>query len=390
MDKNGNSNFTRGWEHGLFKLHLTAKLKRAIDKDFVFSACERVFDRAGYVYGNGWLSSSIPVIEVDISEDGENEISATMQAFNVPRAFLSAIYKYLLIWFTVSFFHSYATQISTGKGLSWFKKVVDISHPAFRPVSEAIADIWSIIDILNSNFIIYLLPLIIQVAVSIAKRFMRQKKLKESLTRLISLVEELPKINECEVGYEAYRDIMVGHLPQREVGRLAFSHIAKTGKQLDPKVNPNAIHELTSAVKRVFKRKGEIVPVGYFIRREHSKSYTHVNFSPRSEGTEIEFHCNLSMARTIFSMLTVITLCIVTVFLFSPLITSNFTPRGVGSYSISLPGHLMNVTLFPQWSLALLISPFIGLLIAYIISRRLHGKARKKAQLLVEVLESMK
>jgi len=338
-----------GDNHNIFDLHLIARLDRLYDQDFIFTACERVFNRCGKVFRGSWDIFSIPVISIK-PYIKERIIHASMQAYNYPLTFMICAYLFLLLGYA-------------GSALSQYIELrgAQVYIPGIVLVALWYGFFGGIIFFIS--------------------RFKNLRYLKSSLAKLISTLEGLKDTNS--------RDAMLDSLPERQKGLFTLSYQVKTKWQADPHENRNAINDILNAGKELFGEKGEVTPVGYALRWESTNprfyllrwnkknspmhSPTAVTFYPQQTGTEIELHENqgIFLLTLLFSIATFVFWTIV-----------------VGNLRISPLLYTKEFLLHAGWAAGLFLSPILAALITLKKCKTISKTIKKAATRLVGILES--
>jgi hypothetical protein len=379
MDEQESQTFTYGPEHRLFNLHVTTEYDGDIDKDYLFAACERVFDRQGWVSKQHfddekkdcWLSSDIPEIDVIVEKNARQTIGATMKTLNIP-AMLLFVFPLVAYGFFMSFFDSFYKNIIHGPGIEWFREVIDISSPAYQLASKCIDATWGSLE--RSGFIypLILLPFIWLPARIILDRFRGLQMIKEKLSLLIAALNDRPSIVETDRDFEDTVDHLLDSLPERKQNIFSFSHHVKTRWLADPKRNQDSMAVIGSAVERYFRKEGTVEQVGYFMRWQNTKTPTTVTFTPRSRDTDIEFHANLRDAWWYYSFLSCLFTYLLFLFVIDSFILADVLPKGPGMKPTP-PGY-MDTSIYSPMVIALPLAPLRGLFFLRLRRNRLYQK----------------
>jgi hypothetical protein len=379
MDEQDSQTFTYGSEHRLFNLHVITEYDGDIDQDFLFAACDLVFDRQGWVSKQHfddekkdcWLSSDIPEIDVIVEQNERQTISATMKTLNIP-AMLLFVFPLVAYGFFMSFFDSFYQNIIHGPGIEWFREVIDISSPAYQLASKSIDTTWSFLKRNGLIFPLILLPFIWLPARIILDRFRGLQMLKEKLSLLVAALKDRPSIHQTDRDKENTVDQLLDSLPERKQNIFSFSHHVKTRWLADPKRNPESMAVIGSAVERYSRREGTVERVGYFLRWQNTKSPTTVTLTPRSRDTAIEFHANLRGAWWYYSFLSCLFIYFLFLFVVDSFILADVLPKGPG-VKPTPPGY-MDISIYSPMVIAVPLAPLIGLFFLRLRRNRLYQK----------------
>jgi hypothetical protein len=325
-----------------------ARLDRPFDPGYLYAACDRVFKRPGEVIGPGWLSSTMPVIEVDADPE-EKTIQASIQTIHTPALIGMSIWVFFLL--------------SSLAG-SLMKLGPVVGQP------DMFSD--SVIPI---NIAVYGATLITPFLFFFLYRLQKIRFLESSLDRLIDAVEDLQNTLGPQATAEEIRESLPESLPERKRGPLDVVSWIESRWKSDPQENPSAQSDIENAVEESTGRKGEAKVVGYSVRWSGGGS-TELRFYSVTKGTKVEHYANL--ARWGVGAL----------FAFIILLVLNGFFLG---YVHSIPGvseELEEFFFSFGWVLVCLLTPLFTVLFTLLRFRGFSGRQRRFASRITEMLES--